>query len=315
MKKYVYITVIILLAISSNVRAQYDYGFDFSKVGSAGLQFLKIGMGARETGMGEAVSGVVKDVNAVFWNPAGLAHVENYQATFSGNQWLADSKVFSAAAAIPFEAFVVAVSASAMTIKDFEETTVLLPEGTGRMVSAGDFMVGLSIARRFTDKLSIGGQIKYVYEKLDDYSIGNILFDVGAQYWTGWRNLRLAFSLQHFGSDMKLVDQSYRTPLLFRISATDELIITDQFVLTAACELVHPTDNNEWVNVGTEMWILDMLSLRGGYKFNVDEGKISFGAGIKVPYVTGSDIRLDYSFVKSEKVFDDINRFSIGFSF
>ena len=34
--------------------AQLDYGFDFSKSGSAGFQFLKIDIGAGPTGMGGA---------------------------------------------------------------------------------------------------------------------------------------------------------------------------------------------------------------------------------------------------------------------
>jgi hypothetical protein len=294
---------------------QYNYGFDFAKTGSGGLQFLKIGVGARESAMGEAVAGDVRDVNAVFWNPAGLAHTNHYQALFSQNNWLVNSKQSAVALAIPFKTFTVAISALSFAIEDFEETTVTQPDGTGRMVSAGDVMFGIAAARMFTDHLSIGGQIKYVNEKLDDYSLNNVLFDVGALYYTGFRHLRLAFALQHFGPDMELVDQEYRTPLLFRINATDELFETKEMALTAAVELVHATDHVEVVNLGSELKLHDLLFLRGGYRFNTDEGKLACGFGLLTPAMAGLTLKVDYAFVKSEIVFADIHRFSMGLSF
>lgn len=309
------LSIILVMLLTGVLRAQYDYGFDFAKTGSAGLQFLKIGVGARESAMGEAVTAAVKDVNAVFWNPAGLAYVKNYQASFSHNNWLVDSRQISAAVAIPFESFSIALSVVSFSINEFEETTVTNPEGTGRMVNAGDVMIGISAARMFTDHLSIGGQIKYVHEKLDDYSIDNVLLDIGALYYTGFRNLRLGFALQHFGPDMKMVDQEFRTPLLFRINATDEVFDLQDMSLTAALELVHSTDNVEIVNVGTELKLYDYFFLRGGYRFNTDEGKISFGFGVISPQVTGVNLKVDYSFVKSEIVFEDIHRFTVGISF
>lgn len=310
--KAIILSVILLSGFSYG---QYDYGFDFSKTGSAGLQFLKIGVGARESAMGEAVTGSVKDVNAVFWNPAGLAYVNNYQASFTHNNWLVSSKQIAAVAGIPFGQFSLAVSAVSFSVNEFEETTVTNPEGTGRMVNAGDMMFGVAIARRFSDRLSIGGQVKYVYEKLDDYNFSNVLFDIGAMYSTGFRNLRMGFALQHFGPDMKLVNQEFRTPLLFRVNATDEIVDFSSLSWTAAFELVHSTDNVEVVNIGTELRLYEYIFLRGGYRINTDEGKLSFGFGLVSPQVNGMNLKLDYSFVKSELIFADIHRISVGFSF
>src|SRR5690606_23192726 len=225
MKKKIFLISILTFIIFSAEKnfAQFDYGFDFSKAGSAGLQFLKIGVGARETALGEAVSAVVQDANSVFWNPAGLAYIEKREMIVTHNQWLVDSRHNAAVIAYPLGEFAIALSAVQLSINEFEETTAIQPDGTGRMVKAGDLMIGLSAARRFTDRLAIGLQIKYVQEKLDEYSIDNILFDIGTIYYTGFRQLKLGFSLQHFGPDMKLVNQDFRTPLLFRVSAADEI--------------------------------------------------------------------------------------------
>lgn len=299
-----------LIPLGENL-AQLDYGFDFSKSGTAGLQFLKIGVGAKETAMGEAVTSLVNDANSVFWNPSGIAYVENYEVVFSHNSWLASSKHNSAVFAFPLASFVFAVSAASLQINEFEETTALMPDGTGRMVSAGDYVFGLAAARRFTDRLSIGLQIKYVQEKLDDYSINNILFDVGAIYSTGFRDLTLGFSLQHFGPDMRLLNQDFRTPLLFRLSASDKQVISDDFSITAAADLVHPTDNNEWVNIGVELQLLKYIALRGGSRINVDEGKWSFGVGLAPPVFESLSTRFDYALVLSETVFNNVHRFSV----
>lgn len=315
MKNFIAKILLVLFGVSNIVNAQLDLGFDFTKAGSAGLQFLKIGVGSREVSMGGAVTGAVNDANSMFWNVAGITQTEKMQASFSYNNWLVDSKFMAASATLPLGGFTVGVNIISFSINEFEETTVVNPEGTGRMVSAGDFLVGVGIARQFTDKLSIGGQIKYVHESLDDYSLDNILFDIGTLYYTGWRNLRLAFSLQHFGPDMKLVDQTFRTPLLFRLSATDELFDVETAKMTIAAELVHPTDNYEWVSIGTEINLLDYFFIRSGYRFNVDEGKFSLGAGVISPSVNGVQTKFDYAFVKSEKVFDDIHRFTVSLMF
>jgi hypothetical protein len=302
--------MLVLFPVTENL-AQLDYGFDFSKSGTAGLQFLKIGTGAKEAAMGEAVVSLSKDANSVFWNPSGIAYVENYELSFSHNSWLVNSKHNSAVISFPVSSFVFALNASALQIKEFEETTALMPDGTGRMVSAGDYVIGLAAARRFTDRLAIGLQVKYVYEKLDDYSINNVLFDVGAMYATGFRDLTLGFSLQHFGPDMRLLNQDFRTPLLFRLGASDKLDIGKDFIITGSAELVHRTDNNECVNLGLEMQFLTYIALRGGYRINVDEGKWALGLGVMPPVFQNFASRIDYAFVQSENVFNNVHRFSV----
>jgi len=314
MKRYpqIYVGLIILLILNV-VHAQFDYGFDFTKVGSAGLQFLKIGVGARECALGEAGIAISQDANSVFWNTGGLAYVENLEVSFSYNQWLVNSNHDAGVIAYPFKGYVFGLSVISLSIDEFEETTVLEPQGTTRMVNAGDILIGLAVARRFTNKLSIGGQVKFVQEKLDDYTMNNFLFDVGTLYYTGFHQLRLAFTLQHFGPDMKLVDQKFRTPLMFRVAAADDIIDNDKFRLTTAVELVHPTDNDEWVNIGAEFSFRRLVDLRAGYRYNRDEGELTLGAGVRFPDNDWLDLRIDYAYMPFGKLFGDVHRVSMGF--
>jgi hypothetical protein len=337
MKQLIYIAFVFLLSLGSNTFAQFDFGFDFSKAGSAGLQSLKIEAGARERALGGAVTAVVNDANAIFWNVAGIGYVKDFELYASHSNWLVDSRHITFAAAYPVGPVVVGVSLMSMKINDFEETTALNPLGTGRMVSAGDISIGIGVARQFTDKLFIGGQIKYVQQTLDDMSFHNFLFDIGTIYNTGWRNLRLGFSLQHFGADMKFINKTVRTPLLFRVSAADDIISSEHFLATLMVELVHPTDNNEWLNIGGEFVILKTLSLRAGYRFRFiddqshltdesslsedptigssDQGNLSFGAGVQTPVLGLSNIKVDYAFTSYTQVFNDIHTITIGIGF
>jgi hypothetical protein len=83
------------------------------------------------------------------------------------------------------------------------------------------------------------------------------------------------------------------------------------FTLTGAVELVHPTDNNEWVNFGLEAVLVDMIALRGGYRQNVDEGEFSIGAGFR-PAVAGFRLAADYAYADFGDVFGGMHRFTVG---
>jgi threonine dehydratase len=56
----------------------------FEKVGTFDGQFLKIGVGARAEGMGGAFVAVADDPSAVFWNPAGIARLEEDKTQLVG---------------------------------------------------------------------------------------------------------------------------------------------------------------------------------------------------------------------------------------
>jgi hypothetical protein len=307
-----------IVCLAWGVRAQSNFGFDFSKAGTAGFQFLKIGTGSREIALGQAAVSLTNDPNAVYWNPGALAFVTRNQLSVSHNEWLAGSSTNSAVAAVPLGDYVAAISFLQFKIADFGETVV--PQGgvspyTGRMVSAGDQAIGLAVSKRFTDKLTIGIQLKFVREWLDDVSFSNVLFDVGTVYYTGFDRLRLAFAVQHFGPDLKPYDVRFRMPLTIRLGAGDDLVSSEDHRVTAGVELVHPTDNNELLTMGLEYEFLKTFALRTGYRVNTDIGNVSFGAGVHPPVMGDIDLRFDYAYGSYGTVFGATHRFTLGIGF
>jgi hypothetical protein len=114
---------------------------------------------------------------------------------------------------------------------------------------------------------------------------------------------------------MKFINKTVRTPLLFRMSAADDVITLQNFLATLMIELVHPTDNDEWLNLGSEFVLLNALSIRAGYRFMNDEGNLSFGAGVYSPVLGLSNIKVDYAFTSYTQVFNDIHTITVGIEF
>lgn len=309
------LTFILILCTANIALAQWDYGFDFNKAGTAGLQFLKIGVGARESAMGEAALGISKGANAIFWNPAGIAYAAPREVTFSYSNWLLDFNHSATALTWSIKDIgTVGLSVLYMGVPEFQETTVQAQDGTGRMVNAYDLGIGLAIARRFTDKLAMGGQIRYVKEQLDQDSFSNILLDIGATYFTGFRHLHISVCAQHFGPDIKMLRDKFRMPLVFKVGLADDLLNFEDQRLTLAIDLVHPTDNTERMNFGMEYGFFDWLFLRCGYRFNADLGNWSFGAGLKQSLI-GVNGSVDYSFTDYGEIMGGVNRLSVSFGF
>jgi len=307
--------VLSILIMTDIALAQWDYGFDFNKAGTAGLQFLKIGVGARESAMGEAALGITRGANAIFWNPAGIAYAAQREVFFSYNKWLLDIDHSAAALTLNVKRIgTVGLSMVYLGLPEFQETTVQAQDGTGRMVSAADLGIGLAVARRFTDKLAMGGQMRFVREQLDHDSFDNILLDIGAIYFTGFRHLTISVCAQHFGPDIKMLRDKFRMPLVFKVGLADDLINSPNQRLTLAIDLVHPTDNTERMNFGLEYGFFDWLFLRGGYRLNADLGNWSFGAGLRQSLI-GVNGSIDYSFSDYGEIMAGVNRLSISFGF
>ena len=74
-------------------------------------------------------------------------------------------------------------------------------------------------------------------------------------------------------------------------------------------DVLMPKNRDMVVAVGGEVWFVDMLALRAGYKTGVEMGNLSFGAGFRI-----SDFQLDYTYTDHED-FDATHRISLTMAF
>ena len=319
---------------------------NLSKVGTTAATFLEIGVGATATGMGGAYVSMANDATSLYWNVAGAARLSQYEVDVVHTNWLAQTNLDYAALVLPLEEFgTLGFSFTSLSMPDEKVRTVDQPEGTGEYFSAGDIAVGISYARSLTDRFSVGFTAQYIEESIWHMSSSAFAIDAGTEFRTDlFGGMVIGASISNFGSSMKLqgidtrtyssVDpsqlgtndqipysidlDSWNLPLLFRIGVSTNAIKTDDFRWTVAMDALHPNDNYESMNVGTEFSYKEFLFLRAGYQslFLVDgEGGLSFGIGLNSKMLFSSDIvRFDYAYRDFGRL-NNVNIFSVSIKF
>lgn len=307
-------------------------GAVFSKVGTTSASFLKISVG-RATGMGDAFTAIVDDPSAAFFNPAGLAQLSNREVLFNHIEWIAGTRHEFFTGVLPVSGVgTFSLTVTSFNVGDIEQTLIDNPTsparedmGTGLLYSGTNMAIGLIYSRQITEKLSFGLTGKSVTEAIWNMSASGIGADLGLLYHTGWRSLRLGASVSNFGTDLSFtglnldfVDSTHRVqppatyktnpaplPITFRFGIAYNLLDDTMNRLTAAVDLVHPSDINETVNFGFEYALAQNYFVRAGYILNTDlqyardigwSQGISAGGGLNFTPVQGLQMRLDYGY-------------------
>jgi len=321
--KRIVIGLFILAMIAWAIPAEATSGF--KRVGLTGFAFLKVAQGARPAGMGDAFSAVADDINAVYWNPAGLTQIERFQYTLSYNRWIVESKFYSGAVAFRWGRAALGFTVVNFSPEEVEETTIFQPNGTGKKLKLGDVAVGGLYALKMTDKLSFGAHFRYIQETLHEDPVKTTSFDVGSLFHTGFHTVRVGMSLKNFGRDIRTrasaaaVGQTIVTftmPLVFNIAAAMEVYgkTEDPTHVTVALENLFAIDANERYHLGTEVWLGGIVALRAGYKFRYDEEGFSGGAGLKHT-MKGKTVSVDFSYTDFGSRLTAPLRFTLGGSF
>ncbi len=306
---------------------------DIQRNGQSGWQFLKINGDARQAALGGAYTAISHgDANAVFGNPAALTDVKFLDIQVNALQWVAGISHQSAAVAYNIgDVGVVGASIARLNYGDIEETinassgsSGTTPMITGSTFTASDIAVGLSFARKITNALSVGGDIRYVRQQIAELSMNNWALDIGTLYYTGFRSLRIAITARNFGPDSRFggwseqyqTESNYvRMPLDFRAGMAMDFFDGEgsPHLLTVAVEAEHPNDGREKFQFGASYAFNGTFFIRGGYKLNYDVQRFTFGAGITYPMggVLGT---INYAYVDFGEL-TQAHQFSLGFTF
>lgn len=332
--KHIFFTLVFLLTLSATAFPQSGISpVNIERAGQVGWQFLKINGDARQAAMGSAFTAIAKgDAGGVFGNPAVLTDVKNIDVQINALQWIADIDHQSIAVAYNLgEIGVVGASVVRLGYGDIPETinTSLgsggtTPLVTGNYFTANDFAAGLCFARKITDRLSLGGNIRWIQQKIANYSMSNWSFDIGTIYYTGFRSLRLAIVARNFGPDSRFggwseeyqsESDNVRMPLDFRAGIAMDFFDEpgSTHLLTVVAEGDHPNDGKEKIHLGASYSYDGLVVLRCGYKFNYDVQRFTFGVGVN--YVFGGVAStINYAYVDFGEL-TQVHMFSIGFSF
>lgn len=345
MRKRLLIFYVIIL-ISFNITFAQTGSVRVSKVGTTVATFLEIGVGASANGMGGAFVSLANNAAALYWNTAGITHIKQNEALVVHTNWIADTKLDYVALVIPFgELGTLGFSYTSLSMPDMKVRTIQKPDGTGEYFSAGDFTLGISYARTLTDRFSIGFNAKFIQENIWHMTANAFAIDFGTLFKTNlFGGMTIGASISNFGTRMKLAGRDTRTfarvdpdklgsndripyqidltswnlPLFFRIGVSTNAINSKDFKWTIAVDALHPNDNYESVNIGTEITYQGFLTIRGGYQslFLADhEGGLSFGIGMNSKTLFSNNIvSFNYAYRDFGKL-KSIQMFSLGISF
>lgn len=157
-------------------------------------EFMNIGVDAGALGMSSAVTAHSNDVNAGYWNPAGLVHVEDNQLALMHSSYFANIANYDYAAfAMPLDnRSAIGISLIRFAVDDILNTTQLIDEQGNinydriSLFSTADYGLTFSYARKMpVQGLNYGVNAKVIRRIIGDFaSSWGFGLDVGVQFET-----------------------------------------------------------------------------------------------------------------------------------
>ena len=244
----------------------------FAQAGGAAVPFLLISPDARSSGMGEVGTAIADDINAIFWNPAGLGfhdyvkktgymedEMEPYgQVALSFSKWLPQFNADLYYSYLTAGRFVeeldgtVAFNFIYMNLGEFTRTSENGKE-LGKFIS-NEFAIGLSYGTIIAPDLAVGFQLRYIQSNLTPTAVGQQDagtgisggFDLGFLWNPSNLNilglnledhLSIGLNLQNVGPKMTYINESDPLPTQLRMGVA-YTVYRDEFNdLRFACDM------------------------------------------------------------------------------
>ena len=321
--------LVLVTAILLAVGLTSAYAGNADRIGSAGAQELRIPFGSRGTAMGGSIVANAYGIEAMYWNPAGLATLEGTEAMFSYLPYIADIDQNFVGIATNIEDFgTIGAGAKVMSIGDIEETTDDFPDGTGRVYSPSFTVLNLTYAKVLTANVSFGATMMYISEQIQEVSATGIAFDLGFQYDPGWHGVRLGLAMKNYGAEMTYSGHGFdgsdagSRPVGFDLPASLNIGMAFDFLddgvnlATLTGNFRSNTYSNDLIQGGFEYAYNNLYFIRGGYNYSQQDEWINgatLGGGLT--YMLG-ETRLTFEYAWNQtEVFDDNQYFTVSAGF
>ncbi len=202
----------VLLAVAAAFPPRL-HGFGSGDKGTAAAQFLKIGPGARASGMAEAFSGVADDAYAAYYNPGGLGFLKRPEVAATHASHFQGINYEYATVSVPLLSWVdtkrprhalgvLAVSVTNLGVSNIERRGTTETDAPAETFSASDFAYAASYAYAWPKMgLSAGLTVKYVDSAIGDSHAGAMATDWGLLWRRG--SLSLGGGLRHAGDKQR----------------------------------------------------------------------------------------------------------------
>lgn len=246
--------------------------------GTKGLQFLRVGVGGRACGMGEAFVALSDDASATYWNPSGIASIEGREIILMHNRWFCNTR--QEFASIIFPLLKLATAGISVTYFDYGEIEGMNEFGqeTGTY-SAYDLAVGISVARSLTQGFFVALTGKLIQSRIDTATGSGSAFDAGMLLQTPIEDLRLGCAVLNLGRGITFVNETTPLPTLVRVGVSYSLR-SPSFSIIPSLDFAKEIEGDLTTHAGMELSVVNRIFLRGGYKAAASHKGLTTGMGI-----------------------------------
>mgnify|MGYP002824002056 CR=1 FL=1 len=305
-----------------------------TKVGTSAANWLKIESGVRGIGMGGSQVASGRGLSGAYYNPASITFIEGSEAYFSKSDYLAGithNTLGYGTKLTPSDYF--GIHLFYLDSGEMEVTTVPSPNGTGEYFNVLDISLRLIYGKQLTDRLRLGGSIKYIREQIYTTYMQSFVFDMGSNFNTGISGIILGMSVSNFGPDVQFqgeglqvevdpsedisgfqskITKKFSVPLVFRLGIQKDIFGGEEESasrLTVSVDAINPIDYTVYGGLGFEYSWRNMAFIRGGTHLFHDTAGLSLGAGVK-----WSIIMVDYAYV-NYGILEETHQFGISLEF
>jgi hypothetical protein len=298
--------------------------------------FVDVGYGARPVAMGSAYAGLADDVNALFWNPAGLNRLVEKQAAFTTANLLGIIRYNIISFAMPIKlgeaqqgGGIAVISSGDEALKEFT-----LLAGYSRRIAGIDF--GLNLKYRYASfgKNGIDRGESEVFSDIEYYdglanqvhgSANGFGLDFGIMYQLN-EKIRCGLMVRDLFSPISWNSAVNNTALKTKGKYTEnvptEIVVGtsykvfDEFLVTADYQPALSKDVSNMIRGGAELSLFKHFFVRAGLQDVVNDQpdeKYVFGLGLQVNVGKGTGLSFDYSYVIEQLA--NSNRLTLGLTF
>jgi hypothetical protein len=285
--------------------------------------FLNLNVDARSSSMAGSFVSVDNDVNAIFYNPAGLATLKGKQASIGFFKYLMDINSGNISYSQKYkELGYIGAGIRFVNYGTFDKYDESY-QNLGNF-GASDLALSLGYANVYKENFKYGANAKFIYSNIDEYSSIGLALDLGALYTFPEQKLNFGISVLNLGTQVKkYISTNESLPLDIRIGMTKSL---ENLPLTVNIGFARLADSYDKfyerfknIVVGGEFVLNDYVLLRVGYnnaerknfKTGSSIGISGFSAGVGIIFT--DKYKLDYAFNSLGNI-GAAHRFNLGFN-
>jgi hypothetical protein len=273
---------------------------------SSGL-LLRFDPGARVAGLSGAFTALADDDEALYYNPAALSTLNTSMVSLNHSEWFEDIRIENLSFTYPLTSRIgLGAGITHMWLPDIQGYDESGIETEVVSVRSTIFVLGGSYS--FNRYFSTGLNIKFLHDKLADYSATGFAGDIGIHGRFLKEKLLAGISVQNFGTELNYDAANQALPLIFRGGIAYLFGKPD---IKVSLDILKSKDSDLQGALGVEYVYNDLIAIRAGNHYSSYKSfQPSFGLGI----IIHDQYHLDYAFVNLPEL-SATHRIGISFYF